>query len=128
MKVDYLEIIVDLVFAVPVCAAVIHRFNPSSVEDSDNNNHPLKNLSHELFGFPCSPRNALRYFLHKLLPQSRLYSQSSSMSNSNNGQKSDSKDSIEAKKRKYDYVKVKISQSTARLLVTRAGEGRRHVI
>lgn len=129
--VDYLEIIADLVLAVPVCAAAIHRFHPSSYKDFDNNNHPLKKLSHALFGFPCPPRNAVNYFLHKLLPQARIYSQSSSMSNNNNGQEQESSDSMESKKRKQAYVKVRISQSTARLLVAlvaRAGEGRRRVI
>ena len=109
--VDYLEIIADLVLAVPTCAAAIHRYRPTV---------PVR---HALSRFPAPPNTAVAFFLHELLPQSRP----SKHKNPNRELTKRGEQNL----KKNSYMKVKVSQTTARLLVAlvaRAGEGRRRVV
>mmetsp|Transcript_14411 Transcript_14411/g.17071 ORF Transcript_14411/g.17071 Transcript_14411/m.17071 type:complete len:2242 (-) Transcript_14411:200-6925(-) len=127
--VEYLEIIADLVLAIPACAAAIHRYHPTGGRDSASS-HEIESLSHALSGCPNPPKNFVSYLLHKLLPQPRSYSMIENEKSIQNIDVNGIADAKLAKKRKA-YVKAKISQSTARLLVVlvaRAGEGRRRVI
>jgi len=127
--VEYLEIISDLVLAIPVCAAAIHRYHPSGKDSMPS--HEMDCLIHALPGCLAPPKNIVSYLLHKLLPQPRSCflndEDKFDLDSEANNRKRDDK----SLKKMEAYMKIKVSQSTARLLVVlvaRAGEGRRRVI
>lgn len=105
--VDYLDILSDLVLAIPACGAAIHRYKPSK------NDH----FHHALYGCADPAQNTVSFLLHKLIPQPRV----------------DPKQHVnsdETSKRRA-FTQARNSQSAARLivcLVARSGEGRRRVI
>jgi hypothetical protein len=106
--IDYLDILSDLVLAIPACGAAITRYKPT-VE--------FKNAMSEC---PDPPQTAVSYFLHKVLSQSRL--------NFDSRPTSEQQDKA---LRLRAYRKTKTSQAGARLivcLVARSGEVRRYVV
>jgi len=128
--VEYLEIIADLVLVIPVCAAAIHRYHPSSGKDSTPNVE-IDCLRHALSGCPNPPKNIVSYLLHNLIPQPRPFSLNEDEKSSFTSEASNENRGEKLVKKRDAYLKAKISQSTARLLVVlvaRAGEGRRRVI
>jgi hypothetical protein len=105
--VDHLDILSDLVLAIPACGAAIHRYKPSK---SDHFHHALS-------GCADPAQNAVSFLLHKLIPQPR------------EDPKLHINDDESSKRRA--FTQARMSQSAARLivcLVARAGEGRRRVI
>lgn len=106
--VDYLDILSDLVLAIPACGAAIHRYKPSK------NDH----FHHALSGCADPAQNTVSFLLHKLIPQPRV------------DPKQHHVNSDETSKRRA-FTQARNSQSAARLivcLVARSGEGRRRVI
>ena len=130
--VDYLEIIADLVLAVPACAAAIHRYHPLDTKEGDVTQQSISSLQHALCACPPPPNNAVSYLLHKFLPHPRIYPSKNDESTFHRYKLSSKIDkNAELTKKRCAYRKIKVSQSTARLLVAlvaRAGEGRRRVI
>ena len=107
---DHLDILSDLVLAIPACAAAIHRFKPTCC------------ILNAVSGCHEPPQTAVGFLLHNLLsqPRSILHPKSTS-------KHADNLD----KETKKAVVKSRTSQSAARLivcLVARSGEGRRRVI
>lgn len=105
--VDYLDVLSDLVLAIPACGAAIHRYKPSKHD----------HFYHALSGCPDPAQNAVSFLLHKLIPQPRK----------------DPKQSINDDERSkwQAFTQARKSQSAARLIVclaARSGEGRRRVI
>lgn len=108
---ELVEIIGDLLLAIPSCSSAICNYRiPGAF---------LKGKS--------QPRNIINYLLHFLLPQPR------DVSNHHMHQplENDIEDEGARKMKRDNYMKIKIAQSSARLLVAlvaRVGEGRRKVI
>ena len=124
---NFLEITSDLVLAIPACAAAIHRYNPQNSKSS-RASKVIQSMQHAMHG--CSPpsRNFVNYVLHCLLPQPRV--EPSHNENSWDHESMQEYQNYMAKKREA-FMRSKISQSAARLLVAlvaRSGEGRRRVI
>eukprot|EP00804_Cyclotella_cryptica_P030429 CCRYP_008520-RB/>CCRYP_008520-RB protein AED:0.03 eAED:0.03 QI:213/1/1/1/1/1/14/495/4469 len=106
---DYLDILSDLVLAIPSCGAAVHRFKlPGELS-----------IHHALSGCPDPPQTAVSFLLHRLVTQPR------SLLGSNE------KFVTDANERKQALMKARTSQASARLIVTliaRSGEGRRRVV
>ena len=130
---DYLEILADLVLAVPACAAAIHRYRPPHNINLHNNkqqHNPLSNIRHALSGCPNPPPTAVSYLIHVLLPQERR-NNSKGVDDENIKTNDAEWRSANEKKKKILLMKTKLAQSTSRLLVAlcaRAGEGRMRVV
>jgi len=106
---DQLDILSDLVLAIPACAAAIHRFKP-----------PTRILN-AISSCTEPPQTAVSFLLHCFIPQPRTLIQHKPGKNTDCSHN-------DAKK---CFMKSRISQSAARLivcLVARSGEGRRRVI
>mmetsp|Transcript_3628 Transcript_3628/g.8298 ORF Transcript_3628/g.8298 Transcript_3628/m.8298 type:complete len:4344 (+) Transcript_3628:221-13252(+) len=123
---DILEVLADLVLAIPACATAIHKYRPSRVKDRQ-----IFSLfsCHALSGRPSPPRTFVSFMLHSLLPLDRRDSpKDQRFWDSENA---DSMDEDVKAKKKAAFRRTKAVQSTARLLialVARPGEGRRRVI
>ena len=105
---DYLDILSNLVLAVPSCGAAVHRFKPS-VESY---------VHHALSGCLDPPQTAISYVIHNLvtLPRTTL------------SLKNDDKLIDETPEERQAVMNTRTSQASARLIVTlvaRSGEGRR---
>ena len=117
--VDLLDILADLILAVPACAAAIHRYRPPGGTVAHKR---LSNLRHALSGCASPPSTAVGYLLHYLVPVSRV-------TPTKDAKKTD--DKVLLAKNRHSYLKVQSSQKAARLLIilcARAGEGRRRVV
>ena len=109
---DYLNILSDLILAIPSCGAAVHRYKPTD-EIS---------VLHALSGCPDPPQTAVSFILHNLIILPRTKSALSS---------NHEKFEAETPERKLAIIKSQTAQSSARLivaLVARSGEGRRCVI
>lgn len=107
---DYLNILSDLILAIPACGAAIHRYKPT--ED--------KSVLHALSGCSDPPQTAVSFILHSLV----ILPRTKSTLSSNNYEKFEA----ETPERKLAIIKSQTAQSSARLivaLVARSGEGRR---
>lgn len=108
---EYLEILGDLLLAVPSCANAICTYRiPATVAKTNS-----------------SPRGGLQYLLHHLLPQK---DRDSSLLDMDKGEYNENLDEKKGRLRKF-YVSVKTAQASARLLVglvARVGDGRKKVI
>lgn len=106
---DYLDILSDLVFAIPSCGAGVHRYKP-----------PVELcVHHALPNCPDPPQTAVSFLLHRLITLPRTKSKSLA---------SGDKLKIETPECKRAIERARISQTSARLivaLVARSGEGRR---
>jgi len=124
---DILEIMADLVLAVPTCAAAIHRYRSPSSKGHDGDDNPLSSLRHALTACQAPSKTVVNFLLHCLLPQDRWsYRQEQDLWDRHNHE-----DESWKTKKKESYMKTKVAQTTARLLVSlvaRAGEGRRRVV
>ena len=108
---DYLDILSDLILAIPSCGAAVHRYKPSA---NLTVHHALSNCSRP-------PQTAVSYLIHKLVTLPRV----------KNPAKSNVKNEAETPEKKAATMKTKTSQASARLivsLVARSGEGRRRVL
>lgn len=110
---ESLEMIGDLLLKVPACATVVHNFQlPSQVP-----------IEHAMSGCKVPHRNIVNFLLHELLSLPRV--------SPSKDQDPDMFSVTDKEKTKESFMKTKISQNAARLLVVlvaRAGEGRRRVI
>ena len=107
---EILEILGDLLLAIPSCASTIHSF------------HTGTKIENVLHGCSQPSQTSVNFLLHKLLPQLRFEPSGDLESAS-----SDKRDF----NRKQLYLRTKTSQCAGRILailVARAGEGRRRVI
>ena len=123
---DLLEIISDLVLAIPACAAAIHRYNPQSGKSSRAVKE-IQGMQHALHGCSPPPQNFVSYILHRFLPQPRIESNDEVVWD----HESIKEYQNHMGKKREAFMRSRISQSTARLLVAlvaRSGEGRRRVI
>ena len=123
---DALEIMANLVLAVPSCAAAIHRYRASNVNRSANGNSCIA-VSHALSGCPCPPRTFLNFLLHSALPQDRWTFKREQLTRDPN---IDNEESAKIRM-KTAHMTARVAQASARLLVAlvaRVGEGRRRVI
>lgn len=109
LKQDYLDILSDLILAIPSCGAAVHRYKlPTDMR-----------VHHALAGCPDPPQTAVSFLLHNLITLPRTKSLSL---------KGDTKSNSKSPEQKLDDAKARTSQSSARLIVTlvaRSGEGRR---
>jgi hypothetical protein len=120
--VDYVEILADLVLAVPACAAAIHRYRPP--QGNSIVRKALLDLHQSLTGCHSPPSTAVSYILHRILPQPRTFE--ATFVNDRNGNSG-----LDDYERQALYMHVKLAQAAARLLVAlcaRPGEGRRRVV
>jgi hypothetical protein len=118
--VDLLDILADLVLAVPACAAAIHRYKPQNTSNGKVRKG-LTDIAHALCGCPAPPATAVSYLLHKVLPQPRSMTRSASKND---------QDALTEERKKF-YMQVRLAQSSSRLMVAlcaRPGEGRRRVV
>lgn len=110
---EYLEIIGDLILKIPACASVVHGFQPPK----------QISINHACLGCKTPQQNVVNFLLHHLLSLPRV---------SPTKDKDFEKLALTAKKEVTEsYMKTKVSQNAARLLVilvARAGEGRKRVI
>ena len=126
-----LEILADLVLAVPACAAAIHKFRPSRGKIRSGRSASVGHINHALLGCPNPPKTFVSFLLHSLLPQDRWSSRKDhALWERRAHEKSDEAEEIRSKK-KAAFRRTKIAQTSARLLVAlvaRPGEGRRRVV
>jgi hypothetical protein len=107
MLYDFLDILSDLILAMPSCGAAIHRYKPP----------PTFSINHAISGCRNPPQTAVSYLIHKLVTLPRLKTPSTH-----------DKSEDETPEKKLAIMKAKTSQASARLivsLVARSGEGRR---
>ena len=127
--VNKIEILADLVLAIPAVATAIHKFRPRGKEKSGPH-ALLYHPKHALHGCPSPPKTFVSFLLHILLAQDRWSSQKDQQLWDRRSNDEDDAKEVKAKK-KAAFRKTKVAQSTARLLVAlvaRPGEGRRRVI
>jgi E3 ubiquitin-protein ligase HUWE1 len=118
---DTLDVLADLVLAIPACATAIHKFKASRKIRVSMFSH----LSNALYGCPSPPRTFVSFLLHGLLSQDRSTSLVSA------GAARGSSETSEQAMMKIAHLRAKVAQSTARVLISlvaRPGEGRRRVI
>jgi E3 ubiquitin-protein ligase HUWE1 len=126
---NLLQILADLILAVPACASAVHNYRPNRGKDKQRKGVSLL-FSHALKGCPAPPKTFISFILHSLLPQDRW---SIRMDRQLwDRRKDDKEESSPVKERKTRaYRVVKVSQTAARVLaalVARPGEGRKRVI
>jgi hypothetical protein len=122
LPVDYVEILADLVLAVPACAAAIHRYRPP--QGNSIVRKAFLDLHQSLTGCHSPPSTAVSYILHRILPQPRPFEANFANDRYGNSDQNDYE-------RQTLYMHVKLAQAAARLLVAlcaRPGEGRRRVV
>jgi hypothetical protein len=124
---DALEIMADLVLAVPTCAAAIHRYRFSCSKERSPMGNSNVEVSHALGGCPNPPRTFVNFLLHSVLPQDRV-----SFKRDLQARDVKNDDDEPAKfRKKLVHIRTRVAQTSARLLVSlvaRTGEGRRRVI
>ena len=128
---DLLEILADLVLAVPACASAVHNYRPHRSKDKARKVSMTSQIAHALPGCPSPPKTFVTFLLHGLLPQDRwtIRHDLQVWVRRNDSSEKDSA-SIKLKKKRAFRV-MKLSQSAARVLialVVRPGEGRKRVV
>jgi E3 ubiquitin-protein ligase HUWE1 len=116
-----LDVLADLVIAVPACASSIHRFKPSK-----KNKPVFNNLKNALRGCPHPPKSLVSFLLHCILSLDRSDLLRGREANGDETERKREKDAV-----KLANLRMKVVQSAARLLVAlvaRPGEGRKRVI
>jgi len=121
---NILEVLADLVLAMPACATAIHKFKPSRKSRASS----FSCLNNALQGCPSPPRTFVSFLLHGLLSQDRWNRNSKARDDEG---KSNQSNDTEKLRKKIGFLRTKVVRSAARLLVSlvaRPGEGRRRVI
>lgn len=127
---NMLEILADLVLAIPACATAIHKLRPPRTKERHDRNSLLSHLNHALSGCPNPSKTFVSYLFHHLLSQDRWSSQKDQQFWNRDSLDATSDSALKTKK-KAAFRRTKVAQSTARLLialVARPGEGRKRVI
>jgi hypothetical protein len=125
---DALEIMADLVLAVPTCAAAIHRYRFSCTKERSAKGNASVEVFHALGGCPNPPQTFVNFILHLLLPQDRMSFRRDPQARD---LKNDDDDERAKIRKKLVHIRTRVAQTSARLLVSlvaRTGEGRRRVI
>jgi hypothetical protein len=107
---DYLDILSDLVLAVPACGAALLRYKPK------------RGFCNAISGCPDPPQTAVSYILHKIISLPRLTSKQDLGRSFTDSEKV---------VRLQDFSRTTMSQAGARLivcLIARSGEGRRSIV
>lgn len=130
---NLLEILADLVLAVPACAMAVQKFRPQRAKDrSYSKNGASDSISvHALDGCPNPPKSFLSFLLHTILPQDRWSIRNDQQLWDRTKEEEDEEEKAVAARKKMAFRVNKVSQSAARLLVAlvaRPGEGRKRVI
>jgi hypothetical protein len=117
---ECVDIIADLVLSVPGFSGAVLKYHPPNTKQHESARAALRTLALPMPSTSLSSSAIIHYVLHKLLPQSDM---------NENGSTTNNESSI--KKKKDISPEQRISQSSARLLVSlvaRPGEGRWFVI
>lgn len=128
---EILQILADLVLAVPACAVSIQKYRPPKGKDRPERTNHFSQLRHALSGSPSPPKTFMNFLLHCLLPQDRwkLKNDKDIWETENS---TDGSDSENVKmRRKNAYKSTSIAQASARILVAlaaRPGEGRKRLV
>lgn len=128
---DLLEILCELVLAVPACACAVHNYRPHKIKDKASRAALNSHVQHALVGCSSPPKTFVNFAIHFLLPQDRwslrldhhLWDRRKEIGD-------DEAKTIRGKRDRAARI-TKVSHATARLilaLVSRAGEGRKRVI
>lgn len=126
-----LEILSDLVLAMPACACAVHNFRPHKNKDKVIRAFFSTQLPHALGGCPNPARSFVNFLLHTFLPQDRWSIRNDSdVWDRRKGQSEEDTKNMKIKKERAFRI-MKASQAAARVilaLVARPGEGRKRVI
>lgn len=127
-----LEILADLVLAVPACASAVHNYRSHRVRDKGKKSNPLIHPIHAIPDSPAPPKTFISFLLHCLLPQDRWIIKNDSKIWERRKDEDEDSNCMETKMRKKRaYKHMKKSQASARVLMAlaaRPGEGRKRVI
>lgn len=127
-----LEILADLVLAVPACASAVHNYRSHRVRDKGKKSSPLLHPVHAIPGSSLPPKTFISFLLHSLLPQERWIIKNDVKIWERRKDENEDCDGTEAKmKKKKAYNHMKKSQASGRVLMAlaaRPGEGRKRVI
>jgi hypothetical protein len=128
---NLLDILADLILAVPACASAVHNYRQHRNKEKAKKLSLNFHVKHALSGCTSPPKTFVTFLLHSLLPQDRWTIRNDSrIWDRRKEETEDDKVTIKMKK-KEAYRILKISQTTARVLVAlvvRPGEGRKRVI
>jgi E3 ubiquitin-protein ligase HUWE1 len=128
---NLLDILSDLVLALPACASAVHNHRPFRSKEKSRKSSSSYHVDHALRGCPPPPRSFVTFILHFLLPQDRwcIRNDPQLWERQKDARRKESS-STRIKKKKAHRI-LKISQNAGRLLfglVLRPGEGRKRVI
>jgi hypothetical protein len=128
---ETLQILADLVLAVPACAVSIQKYRPPKGKDRPGRTNYFFQLRHALTGCPNPPKTFMNFLLHCLLPQDRWrFKNDKEMWETENGADGADVDIVKTRKR-IAYQRTSIAQASARILVAlaaRPGEGRKRLV
>lgn len=128
---NLLEILADLVLAVPACASAVHNYRPHRSKDKATRAATSALVHHALSGCPSPARTFVSFLLHSILPQDRWGIRNDSQIWERRKDDGDPESELISAKKKRAYRLTKVSQTAARVLVAlvaRPGEGRKRVI
>jgi E3 ubiquitin-protein ligase HUWE1 len=128
---DLLEILADLILAVPACASSVHNYRPHKAKHRVYRNGLPGSFAHALSGLPSPARTFVSFLLHKLLPQDRwsIKNDPTIWERRQDGDYFEMESIVDKKQKAYQVAKL--SQTSARVLVAlvaRPGEGRKRVV
>ncbi|CAB9503919.1 Probable E3 ubiquitin-protein ligase hulA [Seminavis robusta] len=123
-----LEILADLVLAVPACASAVQKFRLVRGKDRKGSDAAT---THALSGCPSPSKTFMSFLLHNILPQDRWsIKNDQQIWERSKEDESEESEAMTAKKNRAFRLN-KVSQTAARLLVAlvaRPGEGRKRVV
>ena len=129
---NLLEILADLVLAVPACAVSVQKFRPQKPKDRPSaKSAATDSVVHALEGCPNPPKTFLSFLLHNILPQDRWSIRNDQQVWDRAKEEIGEQSEAVAARKKMAFRVNKVAQSAARLLVAlvaRPGEGRKRVI
>lgn len=123
-----LEILADLVVAVPACASAVHNYRLNRSKDKIKK---ISSHSHSQRHAIPPPKNFVAFLLNYLLPQDRWSIRNDPQVWTRRKDLSKEETALIDAKKKKAYHTLKVSQTSGRLLVSlavRPGEGRKRVI
>lgn len=125
-----LEILTDLVLAIPSCASAVHNYRPNRARDRKARASLTSEMRHALTDCPLPPKTFVNFILHICLPQDLVSIRNDpQIWDRRKGLDDDDTKAIKLKRAR-SYRVAKSSQAAGRLvlaLVARPGEGRKRV-
>jgi E3 ubiquitin-protein ligase HUWE1 len=125
---NLLEILADLVLAVPACASAVHNYRSHRSKDKAGRSALVH---HALSGCPAPPKTFVSFLLHSILPQDRWGIRNDHQIWERRKDDGDAEYELINERKKRAYRLTKVSHAAARVLVAlvaRPGEGRKRVI